>query len=195
MIREMEMNAAYQGVRLDDYLKYMGMSREALKAQNEPEAIRRVKNELVIEAIRKAEKIEPAEADIEKAIEDQAKTLGRDVEEFRKSLTDEQRDYLKENAAIQMVLDLLKKDAKIVEKTEEKAEKPAKKPAAKKAAKADEEEEKPAKKPAAKKAAKADEAEEKPAKKPAAKKAAKADDTEEKPAKKPAAKKAAKTEE
>ena len=52
MIREMEMNAAYQGIRLDDYLKYMGMTREALKAQNEPEAVRRVKNELVIDAIR-----------------------------------------------------------------------------------------------------------------------------------------------
>ena len=63
MIREMEMNAAYQGIRLDDYLKYMGMTREALKAQNEPEATRRVKNELVIEAIRKAENLEPTEDD------------------------------------------------------------------------------------------------------------------------------------
>ena len=195
MLRDMAMRMSYQGLRLEDYMKYTGQTREDMVNMHKPEAAKRVKAELVIEAIRKAEKIEPAEADIEKAIEDQAKTLGRDVEEFRKSLTDEQKDYLKENAAIQMVLDLLKKDAKIVEKAEEKAEKPAKKPAAKKAAKADEAEEKPAKKPAAKKAAKADEAEEKPAKKPAAKKAAKADDAEEKPAKKTAAKKAAKTEE
>ena len=160
---------------------------------HKPEAAKRVKAELVIEAIRKAEKIEPTEEDVEKAIADQAKSMGQDVEEFRKGLTDEQKNYLKENAAIQLVLDLLKKDAKIVEKKEEKAEKPAKKTTAKKAAKADDAEEKPAKKPAAKKAAKADDAEEKPAKKPAAKKAAKADDAEEKPAKKPAAKKAAKT--
>ena len=195
MLRDMAMRMSYQGLRLEDYMKYTGQTREDMVAMHKPEAAKRVKAELVIEAIRKAEKIEPAEADIEKAIEDQAKTLGRDVEEFRKNLTDEQKDYLKENAAIQLVLDLLKKDAKIVEKAEEKAEKPAKKPAAKKAVKADEAEEKPAKKSAAKKAAKADEAEEKPAKKPAAKKAAKADDAEEKPAKKPAAKKAAKTEE
>ena len=183
MLRDMAMRMSYQGLRLEDYMKYTGQTREDMVAMHKPEAAKRVKAELVIEAIRKAEKIEPAEADIEKAIVDQAKTLGRDVEEFRKSLTDEQKDYLKENAAIQMVLDLLKKDAKIVEKQEEdKAEKPAKKTAAKK--------------PAAKKTAKAeDDAEEKPAKKPAAKKAAKADDAEEKPAKKPAAKKAAKTEE
>ena len=176
MLRDMAMRMSYQGLRLEDYMKYTGQTREDMVAMHKPEAAKRVKAELVIEAIRKAEKIEPTEADIEKAIEDQAKTLGRDVEEFRKSLTDEQKDYLKENAAIQLVLDLLKKDAKIVEKAEEKAEKPAKKPAAKKAAKADEAEEKPAKKPAVKKTAKADDAEEKPAKKPAAKKAAKTEE-------------------
>ena len=195
MLRDMAMRMSYQGLRLEDYMKYTGQTREDMVNMHKPEAAKRVKAELVIEAIRKAEKIEPTEEDVEKAIADQAKSMGQDVEEFRKGLTDEQKNYLKENAAIQLVLDLLKKDAKIVEKKEEKAEKPAKKTTAKKpAAKADDAEEKPAKKPAAKKtAAKADDAEEKPAKKTTAKKAAKADDAEEKPAKKPAAKKAAKT--
>ena len=152
-----------------------------------------MKTELVIDAIRKAEKIEPTEADIEKAIAEQAERTGQDVETFRKDLTDEQKAYLKDNAAITLVLDLLKKGAKIVEKKDEKAEeKPAKKPAAKKttkkAEKAEEEApaEKPAKKPAAKKTTKkaeetADEApaateEKKPAKKSAAKKKATADE-------------------
>ena len=141
----------------------------------------------MIDAIRKAEKIEPSEADIEKAIADQAERSGVDVETFKKDLTDEQKDYLKDNAAIQLVLDLLKKDAKILEKKEEKAEeeKPAK-PAKKTAKKA----EKPAE-------AAEDEAEKKPAKKPAAKKTVKkteegaeaAEGEEKKPARKTAAKK------
>ena len=116
MIREMEMNAAYQGIRLDDYLKYMGMTREALKAQNEPEAVRRVKNELVIEAIRKAEGIEPTEEDIEKQIAEQAERYGQDVEDFRKGLTEQQREYLKEDAGIAKVLDLLLEGATILKK-------------------------------------------------------------------------------
>ena len=119
MIREMEMNAAYQGVRLDDYLKYMGMTREALKAQNEGEATRRVKNELVIEAIRKAEAIEPKEEDIEKQIAEQAERYGQDLEDFRKGLTEQQKEYLKDDAAISLVLDLLMKDAVIREKKPE----------------------------------------------------------------------------
>ena len=140
MIREMEMNAAYQGIRLDDYLKYMGMTREALKAQNEPEAVRRVKNELVIEAIRKAEGIEPTEEDIEKQIAEQAERYGEDPEKFKANLTEQQKEYLKDDAAISLVLDLLMKDAVIREKKAEEPEKeeaPAepekpKKPAARK---------------------------------------------------------------
>ena len=130
MIREMEMQIMYQGMRLDDYLKYMGMTREALKAQNEPEAIRRVKNELVIDAIRKAEGIEPTEEDIEKQTAEQAKMYGQDPEDFKKGLTDEQKEYLKEDAAIARVLDLLMADAKITEKKTEEPKEAEEKPEA-----------------------------------------------------------------
>ena len=186
MVREMAMRMSYQGIKMDDYLKYTGQTREGLAAMYKPEAEKRVKTELVIDAIRKAENLEPGEAEIEKAIEEQAKRSGMDVEEFKKNLTDEQKDYLKDNAAIQMVLDLLKKDATILEKKKEEPaeEQTEKKPAKKTAKKAETTEEAPA------------ETEEKPAKKPAAKKTAPKAETEEapaeeanKPAKKPAAKK------
>ena len=163
MVREMAMRMSYQGMRMEDYLKYTGQTPEDLKMMYKPEAENRVKTDLVIEAIRKAENIEPQEEDIEKATADQAERSGRDLEEFKKSLTEEQKEYLKDNAAIRMVLDLMKKDATILEKKEEKAEeakeKPAKKTAAKKTAekKTDEEpaeaEKKPARKSTAKKAA------------------------------------------
>ena len=175
MLRDMAMRMSYQGLRLEDYMKYTGQTREDMVNMHKPEAAKRVKAELVIEAIRKAEKIEPTEEDVNKAIEEQAKQIGQEVETFRKNLTEEQKNYLKDNAAIRLVLDLLKKDAKVTEKKEEKAEEAEEKKAAKKPA---------AKKPAAKKttAKKADAeeapAEEKPAKKPAAKKTAKKADAE-----------------
>ena len=170
MVRDMAMRMQAQGLKMEDYMKYTGQTVEGLLAMYRPEAEKRVKNQLVIEAIRKAEGIEPTEEDIEKAIADQAERSGIDVEAFKKDLTDEQKEYLKENAAIQLVLDLLKKGATVLEKKEEapEAEKPAK--AAKKPA---------AKKPAAKKkaeetaeAAEGEAAEKKPARKTAAKKKA-----------------------
>ncbi len=174
-VREMGMRMSYQGLRMEDYLKYTGQTMEDLKKMYMPEAEKRVRTELVIEAIRKAEKIEPTEKDIEKEIAEQAERMGQDVETFRKNLTDEQKEYLKDSAAIRMVLDLLKKDAKVTEKKDaEPAEKPVKKPAAKKAPAKKTDAETTEKKPAAKKSAakKADADEEKPAKEPAAKKPA-----------------------
>ena len=140
MIQEMEMQSAYQGFRLDDYLKYMGMTREALKAQNEGEATRRVKNELVIDAIRKAEGIEPTEEDIEKQIAEQAERYGQDVEDFKKNLTDEQQAYLKDDAAIAKVLDLMMESATITAKAPEAEEKKTEEAAAEQAAEAEEKE-------------------------------------------------------
>jgi len=140
MIQEMEMQSAYQGFRLDDYLKYMGMTREALKAQNEGEATRRVKNELVIDAIRKAEGIEPTEEDIEKQVAEQAERYGQDVEDFKKNLTDEQRAYLKDDAAIAKVLDLMMESATITAKAPEAEEKKTEEAAAEEAAEAEEKE-------------------------------------------------------
>lgn len=191
MVREMAMRMSYQGLRMEDYMKYTGQTLDGMKQMYKPEAEKRVRVELVIEAIRKAEKIEPTEEDIEKAITEQAEQMGQDVETFKKNLTEEQKGYLKDNAAIRLVLDLMKKDAKVTEKKAEEPaeEKPAKKPAAKKPAARKKEteeaaaEEKTAKKPAAKKTAKKAEteeaaSEEKPAKKPAAKKTTKKTDAE-----------------
>jgi len=78
----------------------------------------------VIEAVGKAEKVEPTEEEIEKAIEEQARNMGQDLEKFRENLTDQQREYLKENAVIRKTLDLMIQDAKIVEKKDEPETKP-----------------------------------------------------------------------
>ena len=119
MVREMAMRMSYQGMKMEDYLKYTGQTPEDLVNMSKPEAEKRVKTDLVIDAIRKAEKIEPTEEDVEKATLDQAERSGMDAEEFKKNLTDEQKEYLKDNAAIRKVLDLLKDGAEILEKKEQ----------------------------------------------------------------------------
>ncbi len=122
MMREMEMRMAYQGLRMEDYLKYTGQTREQLEASYHGEAEKRVRIELTLEAIRKAEGIEPTEDEIKVQIEEQAKRMGQEVEDFEKSLTDEQRSYLADTAAVQKVVDLMKAEGKAVEKKEDAQE-------------------------------------------------------------------------
>ena len=118
MIREMQMRMRYQGLRYEDYLKYTGQTEDAVKEMYRPEAKNRVKMQLVLEALVKAEGIEPTEEEIEKAVADEAERSGRDVEDFKKSLNDRQKEYLKENAAIRKVVDLIVKEAKVETKDE-----------------------------------------------------------------------------
>ncbi len=150
ILRDMQMRMAYQGLRMEDYLKYTGQTVEQLADMYKGEAEHRVKMELTLEAIRKAEGIEPTDEEVQKQIAEQAERMGQSVEDFEKTLTDEQRGYLKDSAAIQKVVDLMKQDCKVEEKKAETAEAsetdvPAKKaPAKRRAKKADTEETKDA---------------------------------------------------
>ena len=123
MLREMEMRMMYQGIRFEDYLKYTGQTLDQVRENYKPEAANRVKSQLVLEAVAKAENIVPTDEDVDEAIADQAKRVNRDVEEFKASLSEQQKEYLKETAGIKKVIDFLKANAVITEKAaEEKAE-------------------------------------------------------------------------
>ena len=123
MLREMEMRMMYQGIRFEDYLKYTGQTLDQVRENYKPEAANRVKTQLVLEAVAKAENIVPTDEDVDETIADQAKRMNRDVEEFKASLSEQQKEYLKETAGIKKVIDFLKANAVITEKAaEEKAE-------------------------------------------------------------------------
>ena len=57
MLRDMEMRMMYQGMKLDDYFKYTGQTREQVREAYKPTAEERVRTQLVIEAVMKAEDI------------------------------------------------------------------------------------------------------------------------------------------
>ena len=123
ILRDMEVRMSYQGLRMEDYLKYTGQTREQLAESYRDEAENRVKMQLVIEAIRKAEGIEPTDEAVEEQIKEQAERAGQELEAFKKGLTDEQKGYLKDNAAVQMVVDMMMETATVNDKpAEEKTE-------------------------------------------------------------------------
>lgn len=180
-LQRMEYNLMYQGIRMEDYLSYIGTTREEYKKNFEEEARRAVLHQLVVEKIIELEKIQASEKEIEDKIAEQAKSVGKEAAEYKKTMDPRQFEYIESDIKVTKLFDFLMKNNEMVAFKEEKKEekKPAaKKPAAKKseapAEEKAEEEAKPAPKKTAKKpAAKAEEggAEEKPAaKKPAAKK-------------------------
>ena len=111
MIRDMEMRLMYQGMRLDDYLKYTGQTREDLSKMYHDEAERRVRTQLTLEEIRKVEKIEAEEADIDEEMQNFAVNTRKSLEDFKAGLTEDDKQYFGEIAALTKTLKFLKNNA------------------------------------------------------------------------------------
>lgn len=111
MMNDMAMRMAYQGIRMEDFLHYTNQTEEELRNQRRSDAEARVKGELVLEAIAKAEGIEPAEAEIDEVIARYAQDSGKELDAFREGLTEQQLAHIKEDAKTIAVLNLLKNEA------------------------------------------------------------------------------------
>ena len=86
MVDEMAQNMQQQGISMDMYLRYTGMTKEQLTEQTKPRAIERIKSRLVLEAIANAENLEATDDDVEKEIERMASTYKMEVETVKNYL-------------------------------------------------------------------------------------------------------------
>ena len=111
MLRDMEMRMAYQGMKLDDYFKYTGQTREQVREMYKPQAEERVMSQLVIEAVRKAENIEATDEEIDAEIAKYAEQSKMELDKFKQNLSDSDREYFAEAAAIRKTIDFLKANA------------------------------------------------------------------------------------
>lgn len=111
MLRDMEMRLMYQGMKLDDYFKYTGQTREQVREMYREQATERVKTQLALEAIRDAEKIEATEEEIDAEIAKLADSRKKSLEDMKKQLTDGDKEYFKQAATMNKVVDFLKKCA------------------------------------------------------------------------------------
>ncbi len=147
MLRDIAYQLSMSGLSLEDYVKYTGTDMNGLKESYRAEATARVKMQLVIEAIGEKENVSCTEDDIKALIEEYAAGSGKSAEEFEKTLSDDDREYISDNAAARKAVKIVT-DSVVLVKGEPAAKKSAKKPAAKKtaAAKAEDGAEKPAKK-------------------------------------------------
>lgn len=108
MVEEMSYRLSYQGLKLEDYLKYVGKTVEDYRNEYKPQAESIVKSQLVIEKIISDEKIEVTDADVEARIEEMAKAQGREVPDLKKNMQARQLDYVKNEIVIKKLFDFLK---------------------------------------------------------------------------------------
>lgn len=105
MIKEYAQNLQMQGISLEQFFQFTGMSEDKLKEEYKEQATKRVNYRLVLDAIMKKEGIEATEEEVDKEVEELAGKYKMTAEEFTNNYGTEMIRY---EVKIKKVFDLLK---------------------------------------------------------------------------------------
>ena len=114
MLRETAQRMQSQGLSMDLYMKYTGMTADQMKDQMRPEAVKRIQTRLVLEAVVKAENIETSEEKLDEEIAKMAEAYKMEADKLKSYMTDSDKDQMKQDLAVQAAVDLLVSEAKLV---------------------------------------------------------------------------------
>ena len=122
MVQDIKYRLQGSGLDWNTYLKYLNTTEDAMRLNYRAEAEARVKMQLVIEAVTKAENIEATDEEIREEIKKYAENSGMEVEAFEKNLTDSDRAYFADRVAIDKTIKLITDAAVETEEPEKAAE-------------------------------------------------------------------------
>lgn len=112
MMNEFAQRIQYQGLSIEQYFEYTGMDREKFMVTLTPEADRRIKSRLVLEAIVKAENIEASDDDLNSELEKMAEQYQMEIDKLKELVGDAEKEAMKLDIAVQKAVDLVVAEAK-----------------------------------------------------------------------------------
>lgn len=116
MIKDLEQRLSYQGLTLEQYYQFTGNNDEKMKSLMKERAERKVKTDLVLDAITKAENIEVTEEELKaKAIEVAKMYSAGEEEKMAELILNAQKDMLRLDALTAKTVKLLVDNAKVTE--------------------------------------------------------------------------------
>ena len=123
MMRDFDNRLRNQGMNLEMFLSFSGQTQADLRAQMQDDAAKRVRNNLVLEAVGNAEKIEVSDEEVNQELEKMAESYKRPAEEIRGILEGNgSLDSLRDEVKLRKTIDVLVENSKVVEPVEAPAE-------------------------------------------------------------------------
>lgn len=107
IMQDLEYRLMYQGLRLEDYAKYMNTTVEGIAKERRAEALKSVKIRLAMQEIIKAEKLDVTKAEVDAKIKEMAKNSKKSIKEYKESLTEDRINYLKNDILMNKLLTFL----------------------------------------------------------------------------------------
>ena len=119
MIEDFARRIQSQGLTMEQYLQFTGMTPAALQEQMKPQALKRIQSRLVLEKIAEVENIQISDEKLDEEIAQMAEMYKMEVEKLKEVLGDAEKEQMKKDLAVQEAVTLIAEAAVEVEKTEE----------------------------------------------------------------------------
>lgn len=113
MLKEFEQRLQSQGMTLDMYSQFSGTDKDALRGQMKDDAEKRVRANLTLEAIAKAENIEASDEETDEELKKMAESYKLELDQLKKMLDLQGgTDLIKSDIKLQKAVDFLVKNSK-----------------------------------------------------------------------------------
>ena len=100
-----------QGLSMEQYFQFSGMTEETMMEQIKPNAVKRIQTRLVLEAIVKAENIEISEEKFEEEIAKMAASYGMEADKLKEYMGEDEKAQMKKDMAVQEAVTFLVENA------------------------------------------------------------------------------------
>ena len=112
MIQEFAQNIQMQGLSIEQYFQFTGLTAETMMEQVKPQAEKRIKSRLVLEAVVKAENIVATEEDFDNEIAKMAEMYKMETDKVKESIGEEGKKQLMEDLAVSKAVEFVVNEAK-----------------------------------------------------------------------------------
>lgn len=113
MLMDLGYNLQYQGLSIEHYLQMMGITGEDLREQMKADAVKTVRNELVLGKIGEQENIVATDEELNEEIQKTAEQFGQDFEKMKSGLKEQDLKSIREGIIFRKTVDFLVENAQI----------------------------------------------------------------------------------
>ena len=110
LVQKFEYQLMYQGLKLQDYLDFLKVTVEDFRKNYEEQAKKNVLSQLIISQLIKEENIEATEEEIDAKVAEQAESVNKTAEEYKKNMDPRQFDYIRSDIVITKLFKTLKEN-------------------------------------------------------------------------------------
>ena len=103
-----------QGLSMDQYFQFTGMTAEKMMEDMKPQAVKRIQTRLVLEKVAEVENIQPTEEEVNEEISKMAEAYKMEADKLKELLGERELEQMKKDMAVQKAVTLVADAAKEV---------------------------------------------------------------------------------